>query len=100
MKKKFCVFTIISIALLMPCGNEAAPSNFKWDVDLDLELEKDPNCICENIRNPVCASNGRTYPNPCEFRCVAVTPLGRFMNLYIKHYGICGSIPFTQLTQF
>ncbi|KAK4873570.1 hypothetical protein RN001_012930 [Aquatica leii] len=28
-------------------------------------------CPCPRIFMPVCASNGRTYPNICEFNCVA-----------------------------
>ena len=26
-------------------------------------------CICNMRFRPVCAENGRTYPNPCRARC-------------------------------
>lgn len=33
--------------------------------------EEYPGCPCPRIYRPVCASNGRTFSNECEFRCFA-----------------------------
>lgn len=29
-----------------------------------------PRCPCPRIYQPLCASDGLTYPNACEFECV------------------------------
>jgi len=34
-------------------------------------VPKDHPCACPRIYRPVCASNGRTFSNDCEFNCVA-----------------------------
>lgn len=31
--------------------------------------KNDPNCICPLDKNPVCASNGQTFGNPCMLNC-------------------------------
>ncbi|GJQ73610.1 hypothetical protein Trydic_g13954 [Trypoxylus dichotomus] len=42
-------------------------------------------CICGRIYQPLCASNGVTYANPCEFDCV----LKRKRNLRVIKAGRC-----------
>lgn len=44
-------------------------------------------CVCPRIYDPVCASNGRTFGNRCEFECVQKTRDGA--GLKIAHRGIC-----------
>lgn len=53
------------------------------------EGEGEPNCICTMEFNPICASNSKTYENLCLFRCAAMTPLGKQINLSIQYYGMC-----------
>ncbi|KAJ8946553.1 hypothetical protein NQ314_008867 [Rhamnusium bicolor] len=43
-------------------------------------------CVCPRIYAPVCASNGRTYGNTCEFTCKKARSLE---NLSIVTYGRC-----------
>uniref|UniRef100_A0A6P7GCG7 Uncharacterized protein LOC114336395 n=1 Tax=Diabrotica virgifera virgifera TaxID=50390 RepID=A0A6P7GCG7_DIAVI len=31
--------------------------------------EEEPFCLCEFLWEPICASNGETYPNECRFLC-------------------------------
>lgn len=38
-------------------------------------------CACARNYMPVCANNGRTYPNKCVFECAANSPIGRSAKL-------------------
>lgn len=44
-------------------------------------------CVCPRIFDPVCASNGRTFGNRCEFECVQKTRDGAALR--IDHRGVC-----------
>lgn len=44
-------------------------------------------CACPRIYDPVCANNGRTFGNRCEFECEQKTRGGE--SLRIAHRGIC-----------
>lgn len=44
-----------------------------------------PSCFCPRLYSPVCASNGRTYPNRCEFECVQKVE----RSLRVIHTGTC-----------
>lgn len=38
--------------------------------EIEIEVEDvGVRCACPRIYQPLCASNGRTYANPCEFQC-------------------------------
>ncbi|KAK9508104.1 hypothetical protein O3M35_007840 [Rhynocoris fuscipes] len=47
-------------------------------------------CICTMEYNPVCGSDGKTYPNPCVLRCAVAEMPG----LKQLHYGPCAEQAF------
>ncbi|CAG7835807.1 unnamed protein product [Allacma fusca] len=47
------------------------------------------NCFCTREFSPVCASNGKTYSNPCEFGCAQRQRKG----LEITKTGPCEDVP-------
>lgn len=65
---------IIAIALAMVRSTQSTTSE-----------ESDYVCICTRVLNPVCASNGVTYANPCIFDCNK----SKNQDLYIKFKGNC-----------
>lgn len=50
--------------------------------------ERDP-CFCPRNLDPVCGTDGRTYDNPCMFKCESVSPRGRSLGLGIARTGRC-----------
>lgn len=66
-------------ALLLSCVAIAIASEEYKDHQSD-------GCVCGRIYLPVCASNGKTYPNECEFRCVQKH---RNADLRITREGVC-----------
>ncbi|XP_044759473.1 turripeptide Ici9.1-like [Coccinella septempunctata] len=48
---------------------------------------KESMCICSRIWMPVCATNGKTYGNDCEFEC-SKKKMGD-VDLAIAHDGGC-----------
>lgn len=74
-------FFIITVCVLIVL-------NSAYEID---ELRKEdgyPICICPRIYAPVCASNGKTYGNTCEFNCKKLRTT-RNENLRIVAYGRC-----------
>lgn len=56
------------------------------------EEQKREGCPCPRIYMPVCASNGKTFPNECEFECVAKSREGHGMR--IVKMGECDDMTF------
>lgn len=52
-----------------------------------VEDESD-GCICQKIFTPLCASNGKTYNNDCEFRCAQ----RKDRSLVIDSMGECNAV--------
>lgn len=52
------------------------------------EDDDSPKCFCPRMYDPVCASNGRTYANRCEFDCVQKVQ----RSLRVLHRGSCDEI--------
>ncbi|XP_033215869.1 serine protease inhibitor dipetalogastin-like [Belonocnema kinseyi] len=55
-------------------------------------------CPCPKIYNPLCASNGRTYINPCLFECVVMEAKRQGdenaeNELFVIHTGRCSDDP-------
>lgn len=46
-------------------------------------------CPCPRNYRPVCANNGRTYPNKCVFDCEANSPQGRSVKLRMVASSSC-----------
>lgn len=47
-------------------------------------------CVCPRILMPVCASNGKTYSNECEFNCAREAAKEKGMgDMYIVRNGDC-----------
>lgn len=44
-----------------------------------------PECICPEMYEPLCATDGNTYSNECQLRCEQ----GRRSGLKFKHFGAC-----------
>lgn len=90
------VFAIISVAFLMQSVECAAvgksdelPKTEKPIPEVQPENEEDPDCFCTFEYNPVCASNGETFANECMFECIAESPRGLRLGLFITSYGVC-----------
>ncbi|XP_017778277.1 PREDICTED: four-domain proteases inhibitor-like [Nicrophorus vespilloides] len=64
-------FESIEIVYSGECGNPRETRNL--------------DCPCTKEYDPVCATNGVTYANPCLFRCAKKT----FDSIEIAHYGKC-----------
>lgn len=47
----------------------------------NVEAQRSGICPCARNYMPVCASNGRTYPNKCVFDCEANSAKGRSVKL-------------------
>uniref|UniRef100_A0A2A4J2Y6 Kazal-like domain-containing protein n=1 Tax=Heliothis virescens TaxID=7102 RepID=A0A2A4J2Y6_HELVI len=55
----------------------------------EIDAEDDGICRCGLIFNPVCGSDGVTYPNRCEFECEAAQDDSPQMRL--EHLGPCNA---------
>ena len=69
-----------------PCATKECP--FHSDCSLDENGEAQCSCIqgCPLIYDPVCASDGQSYPNECGFKMRACAING---SLTILHLGHC-----------
>ncbi|ODM96370.1 Serine protease inhibitor dipetalogastin [Orchesella cincta] len=49
------------------------------------QAQRQRPCVCGYNLQPVCGTNGRTYSNPCLFKC----DQQRYPNLRIRNNGYC-----------
>ncbi|XP_032700002.1 sperm-associated acrosin inhibitor-like [Lontra canadensis] len=76
---------IFIIALVFPLYSETSfgPPTTTEPTMVDCTQFPSGNKYCTREWDPVCASNGRTYSNPCVF-C-----RGRGAHIYFSHFGSC-----------
>lgn len=69
-----------------PCDTKECP--FYSDCTLDENFEAQCTCVrrCPLVFDPVCASDGETYPNECVFKIRACALNG---SLFLLHQGYC-----------
>ncbi|XP_058399688.1 sperm-associated acrosin inhibitor-like [Diceros bicornis minor] len=79
---------IFVIALLFPLYSETSflPSADLQRTPPDCNVYKDRLPFCTREWNPICATNGQTYPNPCVFCSQKSDFSGKFD---FSHYGEC-----------
>lgn len=73
-----------------PCSTKQCP--FYSECTLDENGEAQCACVqrCSLVFDPVCASDGETYPNECVFKITACALNG---NLTLLHPGQCSEFP-------
>uniref|UniRef100_A0A3Q2LLY5 Kazal-like domain-containing protein n=2 Tax=Equus caballus TaxID=9796 RepID=A0A3Q2LLY5_HORSE len=79
---------IFVVVLLFPLHSETSFSrpNTVRRIDPDCDVFKDRLHLCTREWNPICATNGETYPNPCVFCSYRIESGGKFDFL---HYREC-----------
>jgi hypothetical protein len=61
-------YLIILLALLVSCSTTTQPKKSKKSSKTTKPKEI-RSCVCMEIYQPVCASDGMTYANACEASC-------------------------------
>lgn len=69
------IFTVVMIAVFAMATTYAAAQ----------EDRSSDDCECPKYYEPVCASNGETYINWCEFECIQKMQV----SLNVIHFGAC-----------